>query len=233
MGLCHRTGSGRLPGSCNDLDRYGETQEKNLSERSRTLLETILQPICKLRATIWAEQLINEFGSLPATLRVSAEQLVAVLKNAEAARHLSAIQQTLESALRQEVLAKPVISSSRALADYLRLMLAGEKTEQLRGLYLDSRNSLVGDLLLAKGSIDEVPMSPREIVRCALSLGATSIILVHNHPSGNPTPSQADVEGSRRVTEAAALFDIDLHDHLIVGANACVSLAAHGLLKPR
>lgn len=233
LGLCDRPGNGWLSSARCDRHRDSPPFETSEAQRSRALLETILTPISKLKAQSWAEDLLVEFGTLAATFKATTQRLESVLENTEAVGHLSVIQKAFENTLRQEAFEKPIISSSTALENYLRLMLRGEHTEQLRGLFLNSRNNLLGDVLLAKGSIDEVPVSPREIVRCALSLSATSIILVHNHPSGDPTPSQADIDGSHRVHEAAALFDIDLHDHLIVGTHLCFSLAAQGLLKAR
>lgn len=137
----------------------------------------------------------------------------------------------MQHALKESVALHPVLSSSAALQDYLRLKLAGEQVEQLRGLFLNSRNELLKDVMLARGTISAVPLSPREIVRCGLDLGATALILLHNHPSGDPTPSKLDIEASQRVARAAALFDIHLHDHLIIGAASCTSLAAMGLLR--
>lgn len=155
-----------------------------------------------------------------------------MLGSSTPAEHLKIVHQSMCFALRQLAFSQPVVSSSRELLDYLRLDLAGEPVEQVRGLYLDAKMRLIGDVLLARGSLVGVALSPREVVRVALDLGATSLILIHNHPSGDPTPSRSDVEASRRLLQSTALFDIQVHDHLIVGADRCVSLAALGLLEP-
>jgi DNA repair protein RadC len=138
----------------------------------------------------------------------------------------------MSHSLRVAALRGPVLSTSALLLDYLRLELAAERLEQLRVLYLDVNNALLCDVVLSRGSVSEVRVSPREIVREAIEVGATAIILVHNHPSGDPTPSPEDVRITQRVAAAAAIFDVTLHDHLIVAQDGWSSLAALGLLRP-
>lgn len=150
---------------------------------------------------------------------------------AEPADHLKAIHLGMRFTLRQAAISRPLLSSSADLLDYLRFDLSSEPVELLRGLFLDARNILLHEATLARGSINEVQVSPREVVRQALEHGATALILIHNHPSGDPTPSAADIAVSQRVAEAASLFEVQLHDHLIVGRSCCVSLAALGHLK--
>jgi len=146
--------------------------------------------------------------------------------------HLQSVHHAMRHALRVEALSGPVLSTSAALLDYLRLDLASEPTEQLRALYLNVRNALLCDVVLARGSISEVPIYPREVVRHALETGASAMILIHNHPSGDPTPSGHDVQITHRVAAAAAMFDVCLHDHLIIARSGWSSLAALGLLRP-
>ena len=111
------------------------------------------------------------------------------------------------------------------------MALAEEPREQFRALFLDRRNQLMRDELTAHGTVDHAPVYPREVVRRALELSASSIILVHNHPSGDPQPSTADVEMTRKIVEAARVFDIQVHDHLVVGRNGVASLRTLGLLS--
>lgn len=126
---------------------------------------------------------------------------------------------------------RPVISTSSALLAYVRVALAEAPREHFRALFLDRRNQLMRDELTAHGTVDHAPVYPREVVRRALELSASSIILVHNHPSGDPQPSKADVEMTRTIVKAAKVFDIQVHDHLIVGRNGVSSLRTLGLLS--
>ncbi|MEI7932984.1 MAG: DNA repair protein RadC, partial [Alphaproteobacteria bacterium] len=131
---------------------------------------------------------------------------------------------------REKVAAREVISSWTALVAYVRVALGGETREQFRVLFLDRKNQLIGDEVLGQGTIDHAPVYPREVVRRALELSAASLILVHNHPSGDPTPSAADIDMTRQVVEAARTLRISVHDHLIVGREGVASLKALGLM---
>jgi DNA repair protein RadC len=134
-------------------------------------------------------------------------------------------------ALRSEATAGPVLTDSGALLDYLTLDMGHLPTEQLRVLFLNKRNELLDDRVLAEGSVDVAPVYPREIIRHALETGATALILVHNHPSGDPTPSRGDVESTRRVAAAARALDICVHDHVIIAREGWSSFRALGLLR--
>ena len=125
---------------------------------------------------------------------------------------------------------QPVLSSWQALIDYLTIDMAHLKHERVRVLYLDSRNRLVSDEILSEGSLDEAAIHPREVVKKALDLGAAALIMVHNHPSGSPEPSRADIAITNRIAEAGRLLGITLHDHVIIGREGHVSLRAKGLV---
>jgi DNA repair protein RadC len=125
---------------------------------------------------------------------------------------------------------QPVLASWQALIDYLTVDMAHLKHERVRVLYLDSKNRLVLDDLLTEGSLDEAVIHPRDVVKRALDLGAAALILVHNHPSGSPEPSRADVAVTNRIAEAGRLLGITVHDHVIVGKEGHVSLKARGLV---
>ena len=131
---------------------------------------------------------------------------------------------------RTQVIQREVLSSWDALMDYCTATMAREKTEQLRLLFLDRRNVLIEEEVHAVGTVDHTPLYPREVVRRALEIGASALILVHNHPSGDPTPSSADVEMTRKVKEAATALGITLHDHVIIGRNRYTSFRSEGLL---
>ena len=132
--------------------------------------------------------------------------------------------------LRREALEGPVLGDSQAVMDYLFAAMAHEPVEQLRVLYLNIRNRLLLDETVAEGSINVAPIHPREIVRRSLELGATALILAHNHPSGDPRPSSEDVRITRLVAAAGGTFDIRLHDHVIVARSGWISLRAAGYL---
>lgn len=134
-------------------------------------------------------------------------------------------------ALRSAATTGRVLTDSAALIDYLTLDMGHRATEQLRVLFLNKRNELLDDRVLAEGSVDAAPVYPREIIRRALDIGATALILAHNHPSGDPTPSQGDVEATRRVAEAARPLDICVHDHVIIARHGWTSFRALGLLR--
>ncbi|WP_043871298.1 RadC family protein [Celeribacter indicus] len=136
------------------------------------------------------------------------------LKIVEAAAHRLA---------RARIMQRPVISNWDAVLDYCRTTMAHRETEQFRVLYLDRKNILIADEEQARGTVDHVPVYPREVVKRALELNASALILVHNHPSGDPTPSDADVAMTNRIRDAAEALDIQLHDHLIIGKSAEVS----------
>ena len=131
---------------------------------------------------------------------------------------------------RAEIMDKPVIGSWDRLVDYCMAAMGHETVEQTRVLFLDKRNRLIADERQNKGTIDHTPVYPREIVKRALELGATAFILVHNHPSGDPTPSRADIDMTKEVQDAAAKLGIALHDHLIISREGPASFKSLGLL---
>ena len=131
---------------------------------------------------------------------------------------------------RNEVEARPVLGSWQALLDYLTVDMAHLTVERVRVLYLNTQNRLIQDHHVGDGSIDEAAIHPREVIRRGLDIGATALILVHNHPSGNPEPSRADIQITNRIAEAGRLLGITVHDHVIVGRQGHVSLRAKGLI---
>jgi DNA repair protein RadC len=131
---------------------------------------------------------------------------------------------------RSRVIQRPVLSSWQSLLDYCHTAMAHDEIEQFRVLYLDRKNVLIADEEQARGTVDHVPVYPREIMRRALELTASALILVHNHPSGDPTPSQADIAMTARIVTAAEVMGIAVHDHLIIGKSRELSFRSEGLL---
>lgn len=175
-----------------------------------------------------AAALLGEFGSLPEVLAASAASLSRVVPGS-APRLLLAkdlCRRVLVAPLRR----RPVLGGWDALVDYLRAMLAGRTREQLRGLFLDRRNRLIRDEVLGEGTVDHVPVYPREILRRALELDAAAVVLAHNHPGGSTTPSEADIAATRQVVEAGRHLRITLHDHVLVADQEVVSFRSLGLL---
>lgn len=143
---------------------------------------------------------------------------------------LRAVADAAERLARQEIIDKPVLSSWDKLLDYLRISLAHHDIERFRILFLDIRNRLIADEEQQRGTVNHTPVYPREVMRRALELSASAIILVHNHPSGSPDPSKADIEMTKSVQEAGAKLGITIHDHVIVARGGTVSFRAQGLL---
>jgi DNA repair protein RadC len=187
-----------------------------------------------------AKALLERFGCLSATLSAPVEALTQVKVKDGLGRTLALGRQgaldfkLLHEAARRmglETLKKrAVISSWSALIAYVRVSLAHEPREQFRVLFLDKKNQLIADEVMNRGTVDHAPVYPREVVRRALELGSSALILVHNHPSGDPTPSTADVEMTRQVMQAAKTLNIAVHDHLVVGRDGTASLKALGLM---
>ncbi|MCA0996007.1 RadC family protein [Alloyangia pacifica] len=178
-----------------------------------------------------ARRLLDGFGDFngvvsapPARLRDVqgvGDAVVTELKIVEAAAHRLA---------RSRVLQRPVVSSWEALLDYCQTAMAHAETEQFRILFLDRKNVLIADEAQARGTVDHVPVYPREVVKRALELNASALILVHNHPSGDPTPSSADIDMTAQIEAAASVMGITLHDHLVIGRSRELSFRAEGLL---
>ncbi len=178
-----------------------------------------------------ARQLLTQFDSFSNVIAAPAEALMAVegLKEAGVAA-LKTVQAAALRLARAEVMARPILNNWDVLMDYLNAVMARERVEQFRVLFLDSRNRVLADEAQARGTVNHTPVYPREVVKRALELHATAIILVHNHPSGDPSPSRDDLEMTREVKTAAAALSIVLHDHVIIGNGRWLSFRREGLL---
>ncbi|WP_028793851.1 RadC family protein [Thalassobaculum salexigens] len=178
-----------------------------------------------------AKRLIARFGSFAETISAEPRELAKVDGMGEASvAALKTAKAAADRLLGEPLLKRPVLSGWKQLLDYCHAAMAHEPVEVVRVLYLDKRNRLIQDELQGRGTIDHTPLYPREVVKRALDLGASALIVVHNHPTGDPTPSQADISTTAQLKEAAATLGIVLHDHLIVARHGHASFRAKGLL---
>ncbi len=178
-----------------------------------------------------AKTLIKHFGSLAGVLSASRQELATVEGLGEAS--IAALKIVPEAARRlalEEASERPVIASWDKLLAYCRIAMGREKIEQFRLLFLDKKNRLIADELQQSGTVDHTPVYPREVIKRALELGASALILVHNHPSGDATPSKADIEMTREIQEAATKLGISVHDHIVISKSGHNSFKSLGLL---
>jgi DNA repair protein RadC len=178
-----------------------------------------------------AQELLEHFGSLGAILAADPGRLIGFLNGDHASVFLlKVVRLAAKITLREPLEDRPVISSASALMDYLSATMRHEATEVTRVLFLDRKNALIKDETLNRGTVDHTPLYPREVVRRVIETGASAIILVHNHPSGDPSPSKADIEMTRGLIAALGTIGGVLHDHVIVGRNKELSFRKSGLI---
>ena len=178
-----------------------------------------------------ARLLLDTFGDFNRVVSASPTRLVALNGVGDAVvQELKIVEAAAQRLMRAKVMHRPVLSSWDALLDYCHTAMAHRETEQFRILYLDRKNVLIADEEQARGTVDHVPVYPREVVKRALELNASALILVHNHPSGDPTPSDGDISMTTQVQDAATVLGITLHDHLIIGKSRELSFRAKGYL---
>ena len=172
-----------------------------------------------------AKHLIERFGSFSEAISAPVERLREVKGLGEAAiTELKVVQAAASQFARGQTKKRTVLSSWSNVLDYCRTAMAFADKEQFRILFLDKRNQLIADELQQTGTVDHTPVYPREVVKRALELSATAIILVHNHPSGDPTPSHADIQMTQAIIDVAKPLGISVHDHIIVGKDGHASL---------
>ena len=196
------------------------------------LLELILcQVILRRDVKPLAKELIARFGSFTEVLSAPPARLAEV-KGVGAAviAELKLVEAAAQRFAQGAVRRRPVLSSWSAVLDYCRTAMAFADREQFRILFLDKRNQLIADEVQQTGTVDHTPVYPREVVKRALELSATAVILVHNHPSGDPTPSRADITMTQQIVDVARPLGIAVHDHIIVGRDGHVSFKGQGLM---
>ncbi len=178
-----------------------------------------------------ARALLARFGSFANAIAAPLQELRDIEGLGEAgAAALRTVQAAALRLARAEIIDRPVLNNWDRLLSYLTAALTRERVEQFRVLFLDTRNRLIADEPQARGTVNHTPVYPREVVKRALELQATALILVHNHPSGDPTPSRADLDMTQEIKAAAGSLGIVLHDHLVVGNGQHLSFRREGLL---
>lgn len=189
----------------------------------RSILRRDVKPIAK--------ELIAKFGSFAEVIAAPIERLTEVKYVSEnVAMDLKILRAAATKLGQESLLGRPVLSSWTALLDYCRAAMQYEGKEQFRVLFLDRKNRLIADEVLGQGTVNRAPVYPREVVKRALELDSTAIILAHNHPSGDPTPSHADIQMTETIITAAKAVDITVHDHLIIGRENIASFKSLGLM---
>jgi len=178
-----------------------------------------------------AKALLKRFGSFAEVIAAPRERLLEIPGVGESvASQLKIVEAAAQRLARTKVLGRPALSSWAALLDYCTAAMARCETEEFRVLFLDRKNHLIADEVQNRGTVDHTPVYPREIIKRALELSASSIILVHNHPSGDPTPSKTDIAMTREIAGAAKALSIAVHDHLVIGRAGHASFKSLGLL---
>lgn len=225
--------SGRLPS-------YIKDHRKRLRERFMAggaaampdyeLLELVLfRSIPRQDVKPLARLLLERFGDFNRVLSAPVERLAEVAGVGDAViTDLKIVEASAHRLSRARVLQRQILSGWDALLDYCHTTMAHRETEQFRVLYLDRKNVLIADEEQARGTVDHVPVYPREVAKRALELNASALILVHNHPSGDPTPSQSDIDMTQRVMDACEALGLTLHDHLIIGKSTELSFRSEG-----
>ncbi len=231
------------PGAGGKLPSYIKDHRRRLRERfmdggaaampDYELLELVLfRAIPRRDVKPLARRLLETFGDFNRVLSARASRLAEVQGAGDAVvQELKLVEAATHRMVRSRIIERPVISGWDAVLDYCHTTMAHRETEQFRVLYLDRKNVLIADEEQAHGTVDHVPVYPREVVKRALELNASALILVHNHPSGDPTPSEADISMTRQIDDAARALGLVLHDHLIVGKSTELSLRGAGYLS--
>lgn len=178
-----------------------------------------------------AKALIKRFGSFSAAITAPPEALREVKGVGESViMCFKTVGASANLLSREQVMSRPVVGSWDQLLGYLRGIMAHEQNEQFRVLFLDTKNGLIADEKQQDGTVNHTPVYPREVIKRALQLGATAIIMVHNHPSGDPTPSGADVEMTREILDVGKKLGVTLHDHVIIARSGNTSFRSMGLI---
>ncbi|MBZ0128534.1 MAG: DNA repair protein RadC [Rhodobacteraceae bacterium] len=231
-----------IPGQRKDIEDFRQNHRARLRDRfmqggaaampDYELLELVLfRAIPRQDVKPLAKTLLNEFGDFNHVLAAPAARLRQVAGVGDAVvQELKIVEAAAHRMARARVLKRPVLSSWDALLDYCKTAMAHRPLEQFRILYLDRKNVLIADEEQQSGTVDHVPVYPREVVKRALELNASALILVHNHPSGDPSPSDQDIAMTRAVQEAAQVLGITIHDHLVIGKEQDFSFRGAGLL---
>jgi DNA repair protein RadC len=210
--------------------RFVKTGDEGLADHE--MLELLLFGVIQRRDTKEiARALLARFRSLTGVIGAPLTDLTQVAGVGEAvAIHLKAVHALLVRSAHEDVMAQPILSSWSSVLNYLKLRLEGATREEFRVLFMDKKYRLIADEKMGEGTVDQAPVYPREIARRALELSASSIILTHNHPSGDPSPSPADVAMTREIINALKPLSVTVVDHIVVGRDGTRSLKSLGLI---
>ncbi|WP_229953983.1 JAB domain-containing protein [Parasphingorhabdus litoris] len=215
-----------------NLGCLAEQKKETIRARDIKTIAQIMEPIIGDNAKTEAKRLISKFSTVNELFRYFAKNDPIPLGLSQpVARYLKILSNSFAYALEREVLSGPVLPNSSSLHDYLFNSCSAAETEMFRALFLDAANRLIEDRLMSIGTVDRVPIYSRQVVKAALDLNATSIILVHNHPSGDPSPSSADIALTEKIIDACRTFELELIDHLIVARSGICSFRDLGLLR--
>lgn len=211
-------------------DRFASAGNKAVQDHE--MLELVLfRAIPRADIKLLTKELMKTFGDFNRVITASPERLLRIAGVTDiVVTELKIIEAAAQRMARAKIMNRSVLSSWDALLDYCHTAMAHRETEQFRVLYLDRKNTLIADEAQAKGTVDHVPVYPREIAKRALELNASALILVHNHPSGDPTPSDSDLIMTEKIQTACTALSITLHDHLIIGKSAEISFKSEGYL---
>jgi DNA repair protein RadC len=212
-------------------ERFEEVGLKGFSEHEK--LEILLTLVIARRdCKSIAKNLLKHFGSLSAMFHANAQEWVKVNGiGPKSALFLSVIKAVVAESFKQDLQKKQIFNQAHEVVSYLFLARETQRREVLKVLYLDAKNALIADEIMGEGTIDEVPVYIRSLVEEALKHNAKGVILVHNHPSGNPRPSQADKDITKKIQEALKLIQVDVLDHIILGDQRYVSFVKEGFLR--
>ena len=210
----------------------GNQDKVRVASASETALSSMLRSVVpEAEAHKVASRLMNTFGSLGAVLASKGERLADVCSSNEAcASLLRCVSIFMKAVLREPLEDRPIIDNTASLYDYLRLSAGHAPNEEIRILFLNTKNALLKDEVHSRGTLNHVPVYPREIIKRVLDVNAGAIILVHNHPSGDPTPSKDDVEMTKVLVSLLDCVGVRLHDHVIVGRHRCASMRSLGMI---
>lgn len=217
------------PAPSDPQDRLDELRARLLHHGPAALEDSeCLELLCEVSEPE-APRLVEAFGSLPEVLGAAAADLVREAGPRTAVR-IKLVQELADRMLLRPLRRRNVLSSWSAVLAHLRTVMVGAPREQFRVLFLDKRNRLIADEVMNEGTVDHAPVYPREVVRRALELHASALVLAHNHPAQDPTPSAADVEMTQKLVAAARALGVVIHDHVIVAGQEAASFRTLGLM---
>ncbi|WP_162530940.1 RadC family protein [Rhodovastum atsumiense] len=212
---------------------YDETVERELGDMSdQEYLEMLVLPgTNKRNSRKISKALITKFGNITNVLSATASELLSVQGvNVSIVRILATTKSAAVKMAKSEIINLPIVNNIGKLIGYLNSRISRSSTEQFLVLFLDGKNHLLADETLGSGTVNHTPVYPREVVKRALELHATALILVHNHPSGDPSPSLDDIHMTQKIKQAASALDIFIHDHIIIGKGRWLSFRSANLL---